>query len=271
MKLGYFQIFLSPNDQYHLFAKDKSVEPRKEFLSRFFRSGFTFVHRKKTYHYAFVYENDQLIQGRIGRSIEIDANEGPERRLEPAKFKHWKAYDIFVDTRDVVDGQKILAGPLSGNLVSIFDSLANIMTENTKFYIANINPIVEKSTFWEAYRSHIGDIKMAKFLFVAPNIWGARDRLNAELKQLALKNNVQTVEVDYSNAAGNLKLDGEEISEAVDYAVDGGGSVSLYSKGGKIFDSRNKESIKSVNIDEDKGFVTKIFAKLRSEQKILRM
>lgn len=95
MKLGFFQIFLPKSDQFELFDVDGKIEKRSEFLSRIFESDFVFEHRKKQYYYTFIYKNENLLQGRIGRSVNIDANEGPEKRLEPATFKHWKAYDVF--------------------------------------------------------------------------------------------------------------------------------------------------------------------------------
>lgn len=170
---------------------------------------------------------------------------------------------FFFNIEESPEGQKILAGPLHKNLIGIFDSLSEFMSGKSKLYFTKINPIVEKSTFWSVYEKNIGNITSAKFLFVAPNIWGSRDRLSEEMKRLAKQNKVQTLEVDYNNSSGKLDLSGNDIVEAVNYAVDGGGGVSLHTKEGKVFDTREKESIKSISISEDKGFVSKIMATLR--------
>lgn len=120
----------------------------------------------------------------------------------------------------------------------------------------NVNPMVDKSSFWEVVRANKGSITKAEFRYVAPNVLGLHSLLNERLKEYREKQNAQEVSVTLLEPKGDLNLETDDVADSIDYISEGGGSAKLSSGKKVLFDSRNSAKVQETDIDDDARFLT---------------
>lgn len=122
------------------------------------------------------------------------------------------------------------------------------------------------ATFWNFEEKHRGQITSVTFEFAAPNMFDIRSDLDAGLRNMRDKENVQTLTMSFRNPDG-LTLARDRIEPAVSYATkDGAGSIRVRTKSGQTFSSKKK--VRTVSVGGDHGASEKQAVPLK--ERILR-
>jgi hypothetical protein len=200
---------------------------REQFLRTVFSERIEFVHKGHEFH--FVPAEDAVhafagvpetayIVGRIGRPHLVIENEPPEEGLSEIDREAWVASAIIIDPTHHADGQKAAFEHkrIVGRPLAIFRSLTEYLNERTpkEPYFIEINAIVDPETFWDFEEKNRGEIIAIEFDLVAPNMFGTRHDLDAELRALRDHERIEKAKLELENRDG-LKLDTQRVREAV--------------------------------------------------------
>ena len=239
------------------------VPSREVWLRRIFGTEIMFQHYGNACHY--VPETDTpetpLIIGRIGRPRPVTENDPPEAGLREIQRDSWVAAGIIIDPRTHGDGQKaaIEENTRVGNPGGIFKSLVNNINERTdEPYIIEANPIVDPNTFWQ-FEEEPGEITSVSFDLYAPNMFGLRNELDKELRELRDNEKVREAKLTLENKDG-LELRTERTQQTVDYTLEGGGNIRARTKRKKRYNSKQKTKKIVVEQDASKNFIERVRA-----------
>lgn len=260
MRYHYLRLFLLEQERPPILEAAGTLPratSRQEFLKQIFSSRIDFKHWNKTLVYIPIgeaqLEGGPVMLGRIGRAVAAVENTPPESGFEETTHTSWRAANVLIDTRDHADGQKLAFQyhanvgkplPIASSLIEHINS-----TNQDSGWLIEINLITERDSFWDAVRRHKGEITAAEFMYVTPNILGIRSKLNDDLKEARQKYNAVTVTETIENPKGNLKLEGEEIEQTVEYISEGGGKSKLKVGRKVVYDSDQEEKL--IEIEED--------------------
>lgn len=260
MRYHYLRVFLLEQERPALLEAAgglPATTTRQDYLTQIFSQRIDFPHRNQTLVYVPIGQKSVpdglLLLGRIGKLVAAVENTPPEAGFQETTHKSWRAANVIIDIRDHPDGQKVAFQyhPNVGKPLPLASSVIEHInaTNIDSGWLAKINLITERQSFWDAVRQYKGDITTAEFTFVTPNILGIRSKLNEELKNKRTKHNAATVTETLHNPNGNLALEGEDIEDSVEYISEGGGKSKLKTGKTVIYDSENEE--KHVDIEED--------------------
>lgn len=249
-----FRLSLIPRQQRDLLEGPDPT--REEYLRRVFGEQRRFKHYGTEFHYVpapAVSKADALI-GRIGRPVIVEENESPDKGLEETTREGWKAAVLVLDPRHHDDGQKIAvgddrkAGAPSGLLVALIEA---INSDNERAaYAIEAAPIADLVSFWQFAERHKGEITKFTFEFVTPNMFGASDNIDEELRAFRDHENARKVTVSVSNQDG-IVTDTERTRESVEYVARGGGLVRARTKKGSHYNSTNRTTSTSIDQNEE--------------------
>lgn len=261
MKYNYLRLFLVSTERLPILEQAGALPPRtsrQAHLEQVFSRRIDFEHRNKAFVYvpigSVALEGGPVLLGRIGRTVTEVENEPPEAGFAERSRTSWRAANFFLDTRDHADGQKISLQSRHdvGKPLSIASSLVlhiNQMYRDSGWSM-EVNPLIDKATFWEAVRRHRGEITSVTFHFVTPNILRMRTELNEDLREAKRKFNARSVTQQLENPDGELNLEVPDVEDSVDYVSEGGGSVKLKSGRTTIYNSEQEEKVREVEDDE---------------------
>lgn len=215
---------------------------REEYLRRVFGEKRTFSFYGTELHY--VPEDPQIrsdvVMGRIGRALNTEENTSPEEGFKETIHAGWRAVTVVVDPRHHDDGQKVAVevnskvGKARGLISGLVDAI-NEAYPRTAFAV-EVAPIINAESFWQFAAKNKGAITRLTFEFVAPNMFGGTDDLSEELRAFRQKENAEKVTIGLQSNEG-LETDTDRTHEAVDYAVQGCGTIKARTKSGRRFDS----------------------------------
>ena len=237
-------------------GKDHPEHSREEYLKEVFSKTFQFESRRSAYGYAYIGQEGSVLLGRVGKLKSETIDLGPDTGFAEINEDRWHAANFLLDVSDHEDGQKItfeekisqVGTPLSVTRGMI----EHINSENTEArWEINANTITETQTFWEAVDKYKGKITEMELSFVAPNLFGSRDKTTELLRDLKEKNNMQTTAVKLHNADGALNPDSEDVRGSLDLIGEGGGSAKLKTAGKTVYDSEKKAKKESVDDEEN--------------------
>ncbi|WP_152610655.1 hypothetical protein [Ruegeria sp. ANG-R] len=234
---------------------------RTEYLKDVFSTRIEFEHWGKLLVYIPIstddFEDGAVCSGRIGSQKTESINASPDELFEPEVITNWRASNFLIDTRNYNDGQKIAMQqrPEVGKPLSILNSLIKHINEANpdSGWELSVNAITERTTFWEAAEQYKGQITRAEFSYVTPNVLGLRSKINDRLKNYKSEENANHVTVVLENEKGNLRLDSQEVKDAVEYTSEGGGSTKLKANGKKVYDSTDDEKAVTVETEDQLG------------------
>lgn len=215
-----------------------------------------------------------VCSGRIGAQKSESINAAPENLFEPEIITNWRASNFLIDTRNYNDGQKIAMQYRAdvGKPLSILSSLVKHINETyvDSGWELSVNAITQKTTFWDAVKDFEGQITRAEFSYSTPNVLGLRNKINSRLKGYKDDENANQVTVILENKKDALKLDSQEVKDAVDYISPGGGSTKLKVGAKTVYDSEDDEKAVTVETDDQvgleqpdarKGIIQRLFKK----------
>lgn len=261
MSYNFLRLFLVSTERLPILEQAGTLPrrvTRQEYLKQLFSQRIDFEHRNKAFVYVPIgseaFEDGPVLLGRIGRTVTAVENEPPEAGFVETSRTSWRAANFLIDTRDHADGQKIAIQYRQdvGKPISIASSLIAHLNETNRDsgWALEVNPLIDKSTFWEAVRRHQGEITAVTFHFVTPNILRMRTQLNEDLREAKQRHNARSVTQQLENPDGDLNLDGQDVEDSVDYVSEGGGSVKLRAGRRTVYNSENEQKVREVEDDE---------------------
>ena len=243
MRYNYFRLSLLPHAIFPLLEAsdlDPDHPTRQDYLRHLFSQRIDFEHRKRTLVYVPIGIEERssgpLMLGRIGRFVSSIENAPPEARFEEITRPIWRAANVIIDTRGHTDGQKVAFQHHAnvGRPLPIATKLIQKINEENPHsgWLIEISPVTEVQSFWEAARRHKGEITTAEFTFTTPNVLGIRSKLNKELKRMREQHNAISVTETLRNPKGNLDLEGQEVTDSLEYISKGGGKSQVEGRKG---------------------------------------
>lgn len=252
MRLSLIRLVLIP--QQNIFASFIGYNDREDWLRSALSQPFTFLHRRKTYHFV-PSQQDRLadggapiIMGRIGRSRIVKENEPPEAGLEELKRESWSAANFYLDPRHHEDGQKVAMEQTDlGDPLGIVRSMANSINRRYDApYDIKANPISNMTNFVSFIDSHPQDIYFIQFDLNVPNMFGDRSNVDAEMRHAKERYKAKRARVILASEEG-MQLKDDRIRELGSYALEGGGEVKAKALNGSSFSS--SKTIETANIE----------------------
>jgi len=161
--------------------------------------------------------------------------ETSESRLE--KVENWPHIAAFVLNK--ADEQYLLIQDRFTAFAST-DTVANLIKRGTRHALErlglslHIEPLFDKSYFWELIKEFKNRVTWVEFEFITPNMSNISKTLTETLKNLGKEANAVREELALaSDPASSLDIspDNEIIQGLVDYTSEGGGDITLKIKG----------------------------------------
>jgi hypothetical protein len=241
---------------------------REQWLRAVLAEPIEFAYYGNTFH--FVPEPEEVpsslfILGRIGREYHAIEHEPPEAGLVEVLHDAWTAATIIVDPTSHEDGQKVAFEVVSrvGKPLRVLEALLGAINGRVpkEPYVAQVNPIVDPATFWEFEEENRGEITFIEFDLLAPNMFGTRNDLDKELKELRDHEKARKAKLELENEDG-LNLNTDRTRQTVGYTLEGGGAIKARTKRKrKRFDSRR--SGRRITVEpQDAGHVETFFSKV---------
>lgn len=231
---------ISLKPRFDLFIEDMS---REDWLRVVFSEPFNFTHRTQELSFVPELDRDEIpepyLVGWIARQAVLQERLPPEKGLEPNKHRFWRAAFVILDPTSHEDGQKLVIEDGSG--VGRPGSLAKslMMAINGRLgapYEGTVHPILEPGSFWRFVDQKNNRIKSISFTLAAPNMFGGKDDLQRELRQLRENENVSQVKATLtSDTALNART--ERMKEVVDYTEKGAGKLTARAEDGTPYSS----------------------------------
>lgn len=247
MRFELARVVLVARKQTDLFETDPPN--REEWLRNIFAQTIEFVHRRAEFTYVPIDtpENyEKYIVGKIGRPRMVRENEPPALGLAELEREQWKAVELLIDPVAHSDGQKAAIGtdPSVGRPLALLKSLAAGINASRPAapYVIEINSIVNAETFWKFVQENPNDITRVTFELYAPNMFGVRNNLDREMRELRDNENVHSALITLHNDDG-LALNTDRVKETADYATEGGGNITARTKSGKKYSSKSRSKL----------------------------
>lgn len=188
-------------------------------------------------------QQNKILFGKIGKHLIGEENLPPQEKLEEYTRDSWIASVVVIDPSPQEDGQK-LALQTNSNMGTASDLLKNLVKAiNTKYsawpYHVEVSEIVEPKSFWDFVKENEGKITSVTFDFIAPNMLGADDEFESEMREYRDKENARKVKLSIENPNG-INPETEKIKRAVKYSLSGKGKAKARAKGNKRYNSEKK-------------------------------
>lgn len=256
MNFEMLRLVLVSREQTSLFEQrspDGTSLTREGWLRSILNSEIVFLHRGQEFHYTpdstATLEHASLLIGKIGRQFTSVENSPPETGFREIERQPWRASLVIIDPTHHADGQKVAFETKAhvGNALAIVRALADYINRNHDHpYIIEVNAIVDVRTFWDFERENHDEITSITFELVAPNMFGVRDAIDAEMAGLRDNEKARKATFTLQNQDG-LKLNTDRVRETVNYAIDGGGSIKARTKRKRTYNSSKK--LKKITVE----------------------
>ena len=261
-RLHYHYLRLDLNHRSPLLEMTRALPPeksRQDYLETSFRHRIDFRHRSQGFTYvpigSFPMRQRLVMLGRIGRQIKAVENAPPEDEFAELKRDSWRAANFLIDISNHSDGQKIAFQKhyQVGSPYAISKSLVahlNSEVSESPWHIT-VNRITEERTFWEAVDHYADEITHVEFLLDSPNILGLGESIRAGLEDARDKHNATSVTAALHNPEGGLRIDPENVGDAVKYISAGGGRSKLKSRTGTVYNSETERMGREIVVEDD--------------------
>ena len=241
---GVFELFhlsLLEVSQGDMFS-DK-VASREDWLRRAFKEQFKFQHRSVECHWVPDPTSTDIIAGNVVRSHPHRHHKPPEEGGTEVISEEWQGAIVLIDPAHHDDGQKVSfeRDVTLGKPRAVLQSMiAHINGLPAAPYIIEPKPIFNEARFWSWAAAHEYRLKRISFELIAPNMFGSKSSLDEDMKDLGTSG-VSKVRVvmDEGGRPEGIDAANEQIKQGVDYAAQGGGSITAKAKNGDTFASTN--------------------------------
>lgn len=232
----YFTYFLNPTDQQALFSDKRD---KNEIFRTLLRDGkIEYESRGVKLALVLISEKNGYFVCKLGKKASIKRNLPPDQNFEETVEESWPFCLVVINTNPANGtGQKIAFEYKSNVFVSPNEQLKHFEDEiNTSIassgYALSVNPVTEDREFWKIVEDNQDKIEKLIFSFNAPNLFGLKNSLNQDLKDLEKEYGSTKVSIELENPAGKLKIPKNELTnQSIDYITKGGGEYELQIKG----------------------------------------
>lgn len=244
---------------------------REEWLRQAFSRTFKFRHRKGECYWVPARADSPIIAGNVVRSHQRRQHKPPEEGGYETISNEWQGAMVLIDPRHHDDGQKISfeRDETLGKPRAVLQSMiAFVNALPDAPYIIEPEPIFNKSNFWAWAAAHENRLHSITFEFVVPNMFGSRNAFEEDMADLR-DIGVAKARVSWSEGKRKDGIDAqsEQVRNGVDYAAEGGGTVTAKAKNGDSYTSTEdtkttKLPTTSADRTEGVGALTKWFQSL---------
>lgn len=266
----HFHLSLLVPKQSDMFT-EKPFPSREDWLRRAFANPFKFRHRRGECFWVPAQTDTEVIAGNVVRSHQRRQHKPPEEGGHEVISNEWQGAMVLIDPRHHSDGQKVSfeRDETLGRPRSVLQSMiAHVNLIENAPYIITPEPIFNKSSFWAWSAAHENRLHSISFEFVAPNMFGSKNSLDEEMAELGA---IGVAKARINLSAGQRK-DGidardQRVQNGVDYAAQGGGTVTARAKNGDNYSSTDdtlttRLPTSSADRNDGVGALTKWFQSL---------
>lgn len=240
-KFSLFHLSLMPISQIDIETRKIS---REQWLRLVFNETFAVPYRAD-YQIHWVPQNSpepDIVMGVIQKELTHILHEPPERGGAEIKKSEWQGAYVVLDPTPNRIGQRIavehdVVGLPNALLKRIFD---HVNQRPDRPYNIQFDPIFDGSSFWTFAKANDNRLRYVKFDFSAPNMWGAANELDRELKETRADTGAERVKIQFESD-DFVKANSKRVKEGVEYAERGAGDVSAQAINGKRFSSKRKQ------------------------------
>lgn len=221
---------------------DKVPMPSREaWLREAFSEPFKFRHRKGECFWVPARTETPVLAGNVVRSHQRRQHKPPEEGGHEIVSNEWQGAMVVIDPRHHDDGQRVSfeRDETLGRPRSVLQSMiAYVNALPGAPYIIEPEPIFNKSSFWAWAAAHENRLHSITFEFVVPNMFGSRNAFEEDMADLR-DIGVAKARVSWNEGKRKDGIDAqsEQVRNGVDYAAEGGGTVSARAKNGDSYTS----------------------------------
>ncbi len=247
---------------------------REEWLRKILADEFKFEYRAGGYmHWVPKDDVDECIFGLLERKRPHEHHEPPERGGGEVITDEWQGAYVLIDPTHHEDGQKVaIENDVVGKPSSLLANLMNAVNKrHDKPYQIEFEPIFDSNTFWQFADKHDSVLSNITFDFVVPNMWGAKNGLDKDLRETGAQTGTERVKIGLSSKSG-VYTDNQKVADGVEYAERGAGTIKARSFDGTTYTSEN--SVKTTKVpsvkDENEsmhGFFKKLKRRILGREK----
>jgi hypothetical protein len=246
---GVFELFhlsLLEQRQLDLYETPPALT-REGWLRQCLGKRFAFEHRNSQVHWVPAETDTAFIIGNLVRSHPRRHHAPPEEGAMEVVSDEWQGAMVVIDPTHHEDGQKVSfeRDETIGRPRPVLQSMATHLNALPLApYAIEPKPIFSEASFWGWAAAHEFRLHSITFDFVVPNMWGSKNALDEDLKQLGSVG-VSRVKVAMNEGDKKEGIDAQsqQVRDGVDYAAQGGGSLTAKAKNGDTFTSTNDAAI----------------------------
>lgn len=231
---------------------EELVQKKNELFADAIKSIENWEYSKGEIIYRFEAEDEDFLIFRMGvlRKINLHTKEFSERETED-----WPAIFIVINNDPKI---QTAAVQLDSRVFQHTQTVARILEDNLNRLLRRNNlgvyfePLFEKGNFWETVERYPNQIMKASFDLISPNMANISEGLKIDLGALHRSTNTKRTKLELNSDEGatlTLRRDDPTINSLVDYASEGGGTISIKIVGMKRTITTS-DSIKETIIDE---------------------
>lgn len=242
---GVFELFhlsLHQKSQRDFFEPISAIS-REAWLRHAFKDQFKFEHRGKEIFWVPAETDSELISGNLVRLHKRRRHKPPEEGAVEEIGDEWQGAIIIIDPQAHSDGQKLSfeRDETIGRPRPVLQSLlAFINALPLAPYAIEPKPIFSGESFWSWAAAHEFRLHKITFHFVTPNMFDSKNAFDEDMAKLgAVGVSRVKMELTEGDRDGGIDADSEQIRNGVDYAAQGGGSLTAKAKNGDKFNSTN--------------------------------
>lgn len=270
---GVFELFhLSLLERLQISLFESGPRPsREEWLREAFGERFRFMHRTVECHWVPATTDTSFVTGNVVRSHPRRHHAPPDEGAMELISEEWQGAMVIIDPAHHDDGQKLSfeRDVTLGQPRSVLQSmLAYVNALPNAAYVIEPKPIFSEDQFWDWAAAHEYSLHRISFEFVVPNMFGSKNAFDEDMKELGGAG-VSKVKMamDEGGRDGGIDAKNEQIQQGVDYAAQGGGSITATAKNGDKFASTNNTkttSLPATPVERSGGIkaITKWFPRL---------
>lgn len=207
LRFDLFRLSLRQRHQEDLFVSVERMG-REDWIRTLFSKRVEFSHYGAELIYVPIKGNssDRYVLGKIGREVSGLEYTGPEDGYQEYIRDTWKATMFVVDPTDHEDGQKVAIQFHSefGKPNALAPRLLIALEEaqELKHFLTAIHPITSSEAFWSFVNRNEGKITKIRFELEVPNMFGAEDEYEREMREFREKEKAQKVVIEIKNPDG---------------------------------------------------------------------
>lgn len=250
-----FHLSLLQRQQLDIEGESYKDFTREQWLTKIFSEDFPFVSYGSEFYYLATEALNfpSILVGKLGRHLVREENSPPDQGLEKYTRDTWLASVVVIDPTHHEDGQKLAIQSVAdiGKASTLIKNYIRAVNEKYPHgpYQIEISQIVETGSFWNFVEENKGRVTSVSFDFIAPNMLGADDEFYEEMRDYRDSEKARKIRLAIENPEG-IDPETDKIKRAVNYALEGRGTVKARAKGNKRYNS--EEKVRRVYIDDIK-------------------